>query len=194
MEALIPVLKGEMPVMIHCERKDDILTGLRIADEYRLKVILDGATDAYKVVDEIKKRNIPVILEDLFKGIGNIIEDKGFNPENPALLAKAGILVAFRPQEGSWYTPGAGWGGGDFFEIATLAFKNGMPEEEALKAITINPAKIIGFDDKVGSLEAGKDADILILGGHPFKTRSIPEAVFINGKLVYKLKEGERLR
>lgn len=194
MEALIPVLKGEMPVMIHCERKDDILTALRIADEFKLKVILDGATDAYKVVDEIKKRNIPVILEDLFKGIGSVIEDKGFNPENPAILAKAGILVAFRPREGSWYTPAAGWGGGDFFEIATLAFKNGMPEEAALKAITINAARIIGLEEKVGSLQAGKDADILILGGHPFETRSIPQAVFINGKLVYKMQEGERLR
>jgi imidazolonepropionase-like amidohydrolase len=194
MEALIPVLKGEMPVMIHCERKDDILTALRIADEYKLRVILDGATDAYKVVNEIKKRNIPVVLEDLFRGIGSNIEDKGFNPENPSILAKAGIIVAFRPGEGSWYTPAAGWGGGDLFEIAALAFKNGMPEEEALKAITINAAKAIGLEKKVGSLEKGKDADILILGGHPFKTRSIPQAVFIDGKLIYQMKEAEHLR
>ncbi len=193
MEALIPVLKGEMPVMIHCERKDDILTALRIADEYKLKVILDGATDAYKIVSEIKKRNIPVVLEDLFRGIGNI-EDKGFKPENPSILAKAGIIVAFRPGEGSWYTPAAGWGGGDLFEIATLAFKNGMTEEDALKAITINAAKVIGLEEKIGSLEKGKDADILILRGHPFKTRSIPQAVFINGKLVYHMEEDEHLR
>jgi imidazolonepropionase-like amidohydrolase len=193
MEALIPVLKGEMPVMIHCERKDDILTALRIADEYKLKVILDGATDAYKVIDEIKKRNIPVVLENLFRGIGNI-EDKGFKPENPSILAKAGIIVAFRPGEGSWYTPAAGWGGGDLFEIATLAFKNGMTEEDALKAITINAAKAIGLEERIGSLEKGKDADILILRGHPFKTRSIPQAVFINGNLVYHMEENEHLR
>ena len=193
LEALIPVLRGEISVMFHCERKDDILTALRIADEFQLKVILDGVTDAYKVVDEIKKRGIPVILEDLFRGIGQI-EDRGFNPENPAILARAGVVVAFRPAEGSWHTPGAGWSGGDLLEIAALAFKYGMPEQEALKAVTINPARIIGVDDRVGSLEVGKDADILILRGHPLKTRAIPEAVFINGKLVFQREEGERLR
>ncbi|MFB0518155.1 MAG: amidohydrolase family protein, partial [Acidobacteriota bacterium] len=193
LEALIPVLKGEMPVMFHCERQDDILTALRIADEFKLKVILDGVTDAYKVVDEIKKRNLPVILESLFRGIGQI-EDKGFNPENPAILTKAGIMVAFRPGEGSWYVPGAGEPGGDLLEVAALAFKYGMPEEEALKAVTINPARIIGVDDRVGSLEVGKDADILLLRGHPLHTRSIPEAVFINGKLVFQRETGERLK
>jgi cytosine/adenosine deaminase-related metal-dependent hydrolase len=69
-----------------------------------------------------------------------------------------------------------------------------MPEDEALKAITINPAKIIGVDDRVGSLEEGKDTDMLILRGTPFKTRSIPEAVLINGKLVYKMERGARLK
>jgi len=145
MEALLPVLKDEMPMMIHCERRDDIMTAFRIADEFGLKVILDGATDAYKVVDEIKKRNIPVILEDLFRG------------------------------------------------AATFAVRHGMPEETALRAVTIDAAEIIGMADRIGSLEQGKDADILILRGHPFKIRSIPEAVFIDGKLVYKRQEGERL-
>jgi len=193
MEALLPVLKGEMPIMIHCERRDDIMTALRIADEFRLKVILDGATDAYKVVDEIKKRSIPVILEDLFRGAGSI-EDKGFNPKNPAILAEEGIKIAFRSREGSWYSPGVAWSGGDLLEIATFAVKHGMPEETALRAVTIDAAEIIGLADRIGSLEPGKDADILILRGHPFKIRSIPEAVFINGKLAYKRQEGERLK
>ncbi len=193
MEALLPVLKREIPVMIHCERKDDILTALRIADEFKLRIIFDGATDAYKLVDEIKKRNIPVVLENLFRGAGDI-EDKGFNPANPAILAKAGIKVAFRPLEGSWYTPGVGWTGGDLLEIATFAVKSGMPEEAALRAVTIDAAKIIGMEKQIGSLEEGKDADILILRGHPFRTRSIPEAVFIDGNLVYRREEGERVR
>jgi len=193
MEALLPVLKGEMPMMIHCERRDDILTAFRIADEFRLKVILDGATDAYKIIDEIKKRDIPVVLEDLFRGAGSI-EDQGFNPENPAILAKAGIKIAFRSREGAWYSPGVAWSGGDLLEIATFAVRHGMPEEIALRAVTIDAAEIIGVDDRVGSLEPGKDADILILRGHPFKTRSIPEAVFIDGKLVYKRQEGQRLK
>jgi len=192
MEALLPVLKGEMPMMIHCERRDDIMTAFRIADEFGLKVILDGATDAYKVVDEIKKRDIPVIMENLFRGAGSI-EDKGFNPKNPAILAKAGIKIAFRAHEGAWYSPGVGWSGGDLLEIATFAVRHGMPEETALRAVTIDAAEIIGMADRIGSLEQGKDADILILRGHPFKIRSIPEAVFIDGKLVYRRLEGERL-
>ena len=193
MEALLPVINGEMPVIIHCERRDDIMSALRIADEFNLKVILDGATDAYKLLPEIKKRNIPVILENMFRGAGGI-EDKGFNPENPALLAAAGIKIAFRPIIDTWwFTPGASSPGGDLLEIAAFAVKNGLSEETALRSITIDAAKIINMEERIGSIEKGKDADILILRGHPFKTRSIPEAVFIDGKLVYKRKEGMRL-
>jgi len=192
LEALIPVLKGEMPVLVHAEREDDILTALRIADEFKLKVILDGATDAYKIVDEIKKREIPVILESLFRGAGNI-EDKGFNPQNPAILAKAGVRVAFRVAEGhGWYTPAVGWTGGDLLEIAAFAVKNGMAEDAALRAITIDAARIIGLESRVGSLEQGKDADLIILRGHPLQTGSVPEAVFIGGKLVYQREGAER--
>ncbi|MGB8951662.1 MAG: amidohydrolase family protein [Candidatus Aminicenantales bacterium] len=190
MEALLPVLRGTMPVMIHAERMDDILTALRITDEFGLKVILDGATDAYKVIDEIQKRGIPVVLENLFRGIG-AIEDQGFIQNQPALLSKAGIRVAFRSNLNvGWNTPGAGSPGGDLLEVAAFAVKNGMDEEAALRAVTIDAARIIGMDKHVGSLEAGKDADILILRGHPLGTTSIPEAVLIEGKLVFQRKEG----
>ena len=193
MEALLPVLRGETPALIHAEREDDIRTALRIADEFKLKVILDGATDAWKLAGELKKRDIPVIVEDLFRGLGQI-EDRGFDPRTPALLSKAGIRVAFRPQEGSWYTPGLGWSGGDLLELAAFAVRNGMPEEAALKALTIDAARIIGYDAGVGSLEPGKEADFLILRGHPFRTRSIPEAVLVGGKIVYRRTDEEHFR
>ena len=182
-----------MPVIIHCEREDDILTALRLADEFQLKIILDWATEAYKLVDEIKKRNIPVILENILRGVGNI-EDAGFSNSNPAILAKAGITLAFRSKEGLWQWPAAGMTGGDLLEIAAFARRYGMPEEAALRAVTIDAAKIAGIDARVGSLEPGKDADILILRGHPLQTESIPEAVFIDGKLVYQRKVDEHLR
>ena len=192
LEALVPVLSGEMPVVIHCERKDDILTALRLADEFKLRVILDGATEAYALVDEIKKRNIPVILENILRGVGNI-EDAGFSNSNPAILAKAGIPVAFRAKEGLWQWPAAGMTGGDLLEIAAFACRYGMPDDAALRAVTIDAARIAGIDASTGSLEPGKDADILILRGHPFQTKSIAEAVFLNGKMIFQRNPGAHL-
>jgi imidazolonepropionase-like amidohydrolase len=192
LEALLPVLAGETPVVVHCERQDDILTTLRIADEYGLKVILDGAIDAHKVIPQLKKRGIPVIIEDLLRGAGNI-EDKDFDAKTPARLAAQGIRIAFRASEGSWTVPGAGNPGGDLLEIAAFAHKNGLPADKALQAVTIDAARIIGWDQRIGSLEPGKDADILILRGHPLRTKSIPEVVFIDGKLVYKRQNKDHL-
>jgi imidazolonepropionase-like amidohydrolase len=185
LEALVPVLRREMPVLIHCERKDDILTALRLADEFQLKIILDGAAEAYALVDEIKKRNIPVILEDILRGVGNV-EDAGFSNSNPVILAQAGIPVAFRAKEGLWQWPAAGMTGGDLLEIAAFACRYGMPEDAALRAVTIDAARIAGIDGRVGSFEPGKDADILILRGHPFRTGSVAEAVFMEGKMIFK--------
>ena len=185
LEALIPVVKGEMPVMIHCEREDDILTALRIADEFRLKVILTGAAQAHKVAAEIKKRNIPVVMEKIFRGGGNI-EDGDFDARNLSILAEAGITISFTYGDYlAWYIPLALMGA-DPLEVAAFAFKNGMSEEAALRAVTLDAARIIGCENRIGSLEPGKDADFLILGGHPFFTHSVPEAVFIDGKLVYQ--------
>lgn len=185
MEALLPVLRGEMPVMVHAEREDDIRTALRITDEFKLRIILDGATDAHRLAADLAKRDIPVILENQFRGAGDI-EDRGFDPAAAAILSKAGVRLAFRADEGSRWTPAAGEAGGDLLETAAFAVKNGLDEEAALRAVTIEAARIAGIDARTGSLEAGKDADILILRGHPLKTQSVPEAVFIAGKVVYQ--------
>jgi len=194
LEAMLPVIKGEMPVMVHCERKDDIMAALGIADEFGIKLVLTGATDAYKVTDEIKKRDIPVILERVYRR-KTLPDDEDFNPRNPVILAEAGIRVAFRPEEGGqWNRPAVVWGGGDLLEIAALAVKYGMSEEAALRAVTIDAAKIINMDKRVGSLEPGKDADILILKGHPLRVGSLPQAVFIEGKLVYQKRKGEHTK
>jgi imidazolonepropionase-like amidohydrolase len=144
------------------------------------------------VVDEIKKRNVPVILEDIMRGVGGV-EDVGFSNSNPAILAKAGIPVAFRSKEGLWQWPAAGQTGGDPLEVAAFACRYGMPEDAAIRAVTIDAARIAGIGDRVGSLEPGKDADILILRGHPLATTSIAEAVFIDGKLVYHSKPDEHV-
>jgi len=192
LEALVPVVRGETPVMVHCEREDDIRTALRIADEFHLKIILTGAAEAHKVAEELGKRRIPVIVDKVFRAGGNT-EDRDFDPGNLAILAKAGVKVSFTLGDYlAWYIPLA-LVGADPLEVATFGFKNGMSEEEALEAVTIEAARIIGCEDRVGSLQAGKDADILILRGHPFLTRSIPEAVFVDGKLVYQRTNRENL-
>jgi imidazolonepropionase-like amidohydrolase len=120
------------------------------------------------------------------------VEDQGFNPQAPALLSEAGIRIAFRSREGSWNVPPSGNPGGDLLEIAAFAVKNGLSEEAALRAVTIDAARIIGQEGRVGSIEVGKDADLVILRGHPFLTRSIPEAVFIKGRPVYQRQAGAR--
>jgi len=189
LEALVPVVSGEMPAMFHCERKDDILTALRIADEFNLKAILTGAAEAHMVADEIKKREIPVVLETVFRGGGNI-EDANFSVKNAAILSRAGIKVNFTLGDYLiWYIP-LGLMGADPLEIAAFSYKNGMDEEAALRSITIDAARMIGCSDRIGSLEPGKDADILILRGHPFYTGSVPIAVFIDGEMVYQRETG----
>ena len=108
---------------------------------------------------------------------------------------EAGIRVAFRPRINSgWFTPASGSPGGDLLEIAAFAVRNGMDAEAALRSVTIDAATIIGMEDRIGSLEPGKDADLLILRGHPFQTHSVPEAVFIDGEIVYQRDPDARTR
>jgi imidazolonepropionase-like amidohydrolase len=192
MEALIPVIRGDTPAMFHCERRDDILTALRLADEFGLKAIITGGSEAHSVVGELKKRNVPVILEGLFRG-GLNIEDAGFTEENPALLSGAGIAVGFTLGDYlAWYIP-LGLMGADPLEAAAFAHRRGMNEEAALRSVTIDAARILGCEKRIGSLEPGKDADLLILPGHPFRTRSVPVAVFVNGRIVYRRQAAEHL-
>ena len=179
-ESLIKVLNKEIPLKAHAHRADDIFTAIRIAKEFDVNLTLDHVTDGYLIVDELKEENIPCIvgpnLTDRSK-----VELKNLDFKNPGILAKNGILVAIMtdhpviPQK--------------YLTLcAALACKSGMDELEALKAITINPAKILGVDSRVGSIKEGKDADIVIYSGHPFELFSEVEYVLINGQVVYQRK------
>ena len=177
MEAMLPVINREIPLLIHAHRADDILTGLRIADEVNLKGILQHATEAHKIAEELKKRNIPAVVGPTLVSRAKV-ELKDSSLKTAGILAKAGIKVAIitdHPIVPIQYLP----------LLAALAVKGGMDEDDALKAITINPAQILGIADRVGSLEPGKDADIIILSGHPFDWRSRVELVLVNGEIVY---------
>ncbi len=176
LEALCPVLEGKVPAHFHAHRADDIATALRIAREFGLDCAIIHATEGHLIADHLAREGVPVIT-------GPVMTDRSkpelanMIPENTAILARAGVQVAIctdHPETPIGYLP----------LCAALAARAGMDEEEALAAITINAACILGVDDRLGSLTEGKDADIVVTDGHPFDWRSRVTHVFINGQEV----------
>ncbi|MBL7201985.1 MAG: amidohydrolase [Anaerolineae bacterium] len=180
LEALGKVLRRELKARIHAHRADDMLTAIRIAEEFNLDLTLEHATEGYKIAHVLVEKGIPVTAGPILFSRTKY-ELKGMTPKNPGLMAKAGVKVAIQTDEMSAvkYLP----------INAALAVREGMPEEEALKAITIHPAEIIGVADRVGSLEVGKDADIVVFSGHPFDYRTTVELVVVDGQLAYQREE-----
>jgi len=176
-EALGKVLRREMKARVHAHRADDMLTAVRIAGEFNLDLTLEHATDGYKIADILAAKGIPVVAGPMLFSRGKY-EVKGLTPKNPGIMAKAGVKVALQTDEASAVK---------YLTIhAALAVREGMPEEEACKAITINAAEIIGVDDRVGSLEVGKDADLVVFSGHPFDYRTVVELVLVDGQVAYR--------
>ncbi len=176
-ENLALVLKGKIPLRAHVHRADDIATAIRIADEFQVKMVLEHGTEAHKNIKDIVKRDIPVVLGPTLSSRSKV-ELAEMNWETAALLSKAGVLVALTTDHSVipvQYLP----------LCAALAVRHGMDEQEALKAITINPARILGLDDRIGSLKEGKDADMLVLSGHPLDWRTKIKRVYVNGKEAY---------
>lgn len=175
------VLRREIPLRAHAHRADDMITALRIADEFQLDIVLDHGTEAHKLIPEIKKQNIPVVVGPALTSRAKV-ELAGITWNTPALLSEAGILMALTTDHSVIPI--------QYISLcAALAVKHGLREEEALKAITLNPAKILKVADRVGSLEKGKDADIQVLSGHPLHWLTQTEQVYINGELVYQRAE-----
>jgi imidazolonepropionase-like amidohydrolase len=177
LEALGKVLRREMKARIHAHRADDMLTAIRIAEEFDLDLTLEHATEGHKIADILVAKGVPVTVGPiLFSRVK--YELREMTPKNPGLMAQAGVKVAIQTDEMSAvkYLP----------INAALAVREGMPEEEALRAITIHPAEIIGVADRIGSLEAGKDADIVVWSGHPFDYRTVAELVLVDGQVAYQ--------
>ncbi len=175
-EALIPVLKKEIPLKAHAHRADDIMTAIRIAEEFGLRVTLDHCTEGHLIADLIAAKGLPAIVGPSFSDRSKV-ELRNLTFETPGILSKAGVKIAIMtdsPVIPSQYLP----------LCAKLAVRNGLEPEEALKAITINPAEIVGLADRVGSLEAGKDADLVVFDRHPLAFEAEVERVFVNGKEV----------
>jgi len=174
LEYLAMVLNREMPAHIHMSRADDIMTVARIADEFGFDWCIAHGFDAHTIADELAKRKIGVSLGPFI--YPDWAPDINWTPKSAAILHKAGVKVALQT-DGPAVFPTE-----HLTLVAAAAARAGLDEWESLKAISINAAEIIGVDDRLGSLEVGKDADIVVFSGHPFKWRTRVERVFVNGK------------
>ncbi len=182
MEAMLPVIRRELPLKIHAHRADDILTALRIAREFNIRVTLDHCTEGYMIPELLKKG-----IEDTGAGviIGPLLSDRSKielrnqSYSAPRVLYENGIEFAMmtdHPVIPEQYLP----------ICAGLAVREGLPEDEALKSITINAAKITGLDDRIGSIEPGKDADIAVFNGDPLEVKTRCVMTIINGRICHK--------
>lgn len=179
MEAMAKVLKKEIPLKAHAHRADDILTALRIAKEFDVDITLDHCTEGHLIADILREEGKPALVGPSLTDRSKI-ELRNQTFDTPRILHEAGVKIAIitdSPVIPLQYLP----------LCAGLAAKSGLDEMEALKAITINPAEIIGIADRVGSIEVGKDADIVIFDGNPLKDIDCKTyATIINGEVVYR--------
>ena len=174
LEAMIPVVKRELPLKCHAHRADDILTAIRIAKEENIKITLDHVTDARSILPQIKESGFPCICGPALTHKSKF-ELANMSFETPNELYKAGILFSIitdSPVIPLQYLSLS----------AALAAKAGLPEYEAIKAITINPAKILGLDNRVGSIKVGKDADFVICTKNILDTQNEIQSVYVDGK------------
>ena len=178
LEAMLPVMSGEIPLKCHCHRSDDILTAIRIVREFGLRATLDHCTDGELIADELAEENFPVFIGPSLGHKSKIeLSNKSFT--TPGVLSRAGLAVSIitdAPVIPLQYLP----------MCAGLAVNSGLAWKEAWKAITINPAESLGVADRVGSLEVGKDADVVIWTSDPLSTIGGEASVtIINGQVVY---------
>jgi len=169
------VLKGEIPARIHAHRAQDIVTAIRVAKEFNFKLVIEHGTEAYKVVDYLVENNVPVVVGPF--GFRTKIELTDQPYDNIRILNETGVLTAImvdHPVNPLEYAN----------MQAAIAMKYGAKKEDLLKMLTINPAKILGIDNMVGSIEVGKDADIAIWDNDPFLPQARVEKVFIEGNEV----------
>ena len=177
LEALARVLKGDVPLLVSVHRAQDILTVLRLREEFKFKLVLDGAAEAYMVKDQIKKAGVPVVVHaTMYRSFG---ETENLSMETASVLKKAGIPVAIESGFEA-YVPKTRV---VLFEAAVAA-ANGLSFDEALAAVTIDAARLLGIEKRVGSLEIGKDGDLALYDGDPFEYTSHCTGVVIQGEVV----------
>ena len=184
LEALSRVLRREIPWRQHCHRADDIATAMRMAREFGYDLVIDHGTEAYLLADQIAAASIPVVIGPLFTSRSKV-ELRNRSLANPGRLAAAGVRIAIttdHPVVPIHF----------LIHQATLAVKEGLDPVTALRAVTIHPAQIIGCADRIGSLTAGKDADLVIWSGDPLDVMSRAERAYLDGREIYRYDYGRR--
>ncbi|HEU0178502.1 MAG TPA: amidohydrolase family protein [Blastocatellia bacterium] len=176
LDALVPVVKGELPVLMLANTEREIKGAIEIADKYKIKLIISGGEDAWKVASTLKEKNIPVIIGPVTDLPNNEDDDYDVNYSHAAKLNKAGVKFAFQSADAA-YVRNLPYQAG-----TSAAF--GLPKDEALKAVTIYPAQIFGVDKMLGSIEVGKMANLIVTDGDPLEFKTNVKHMFINGKPV----------
>ncbi len=183
LEALGRVLRREIPWRQHCHRADDIATAIRIADEFGYDLVIDHGTEAHLLAGILAARDIPVIIGPLLTSRSKV-ELRNRSLANPGKLARAGVTIAITTDHPVVPV-------NFLVHQAALAVKDGLDRETALRALTINPARIAGIEDRLGSIEPGKDADLVLWSGDPLDVLSRAERVFVDGAEIYTYSGGE---
>ncbi|MFN8003042.1 MAG: amidohydrolase family protein [Acidobacteriota bacterium] len=176
LEALIPVIKGEMPVLMLANSEREIRGAVELADKYKLKLIIRGADEAWKVAPLLKEKNVPVIIGPVTDLPNNEDDAYDINYAHAAKLHQAGVRFAFQTNDAAYVR--------NLPYQAGTAAAFGLPKEEALKAVTLYPAQIFGVDKMVGSIETGKLANLIVTDGDPLEFKTNVKHMFIAGKPV----------
>lgn len=178
MESLLPVLRRDIPFKVHAHRADDIFTAIRIAKEFNLRLTLDHCTEGHLIVEDLMEEGYPVVVGPSLSERSKI-ELRNLTFDTAGILSNAGMDVALttdHPVVPLHYLP----------ICAGIAVKHGMDSQKAIESITINSAKTLGIEDRVGSIEIGKDADIVIWDNNPLEIQSNVLYTIIDGKVVYR--------
>ncbi len=177
LEPLVEVLERKRTVHFHSHRSDDLMTAVRLAEEFGFELVLQHATEGYRIADELARRHIPASLT-LVDSPGGKMETAGLLEENAAVLSRAGVLLAVNTDD--FITESR-----FFLRTGAIAVRGGLTEDEAMRAQTINPARMMHLEDRLGSLEKGKDADFVILSGPPYSIYTHVLQTYIDGAKVF---------
>ncbi len=175
LDVLVQALEGKLPVVIRADRVSDLEMALRLADEFKLHIVLADAAAAWRIADQLAAKRIPVLVGPILEAPDSM-ESLDVRLGNAALLAKAGVPIALQTSSSISVRDLP-------FEVE-YAIAYGLPEDTALAAVTLNPAKFFGVDDRLGSLDVGKAANLIVLDGEPFRVKTAVVAELIGGKVV----------